>query len=87
MQLYIKARGIDDFISKRMFKIAENGTITLNKLRELLNLLKMPTIGNIPVHLEIILQMEGKSVLLMYINQNTFTDLTSGDGEKILFIE
>lgn len=71
-----------------MFKLPEGGTITLSKIREMLNFLKMPTIGNTPVHLEIILQIEGKSVLLLYVNQNTFTELTSGDGEliKLLFI-
>lgn len=66
-----------------MFEVPADGKISLSKLREMLNVLKMPTIGNVPVHLEIILQIEGKSVLVFFVNQKTFEDLTNGDGAAI----
>lgn len=79
----MKARGIDEVITDKLFKVAaaDGGTITLSKLREMLSTLKMPTIQKVPVHLEVIIQFEGKSVLIMYINQNTFNELTGGDGK------
>lgn len=79
----MKARGIDEVITDKLFKAAttDGGTITLTKLRQMLSTLKMPTIQKVPVHLEIIIQFEGKSVLIMYINQNTFNELTGGDGK------
>lgn len=48
----------------------------------MLSSLKMPTIQKVPVHLEIIVQFEGKSVLITHINQNTFNELTGGDVMK-----
>lgn len=79
----MKARGIDEIITDKLFKVAaaNGGTITLSKLREMLSTLKMPTIQKVAVHLEIIIQFEGKSVLIIYINQNTFNELTGGDGK------
>lgn len=81
--MYIKARGIDEVITDRLFKAAavDGGVIKLSKLREMLSMLQMPTIQKVPVHLEVIVQFEGKSVLIMYINQNTFNELTGGDGK------
>lgn len=81
-QLYVKARGIDEVITDKLFKAAaDGGPITLSKLRQMLSTLKMPTIQKVPVHVEIIIQFEGKSVLIVYINQNTFNELTGGDGK------
>lgn len=80
--MYIKARGFDSVIFANLFKNHNGATINLNKLREILSSLKMPTVQRTPVHLEIILQMEGKTILLLFINQKSFNDLTDGDGES-----
>lgn len=80
----MKARGLDEVISSKLFKAAaDGGAINISKLREILSEYKIPTIQKVPVHLEIIIQFEGKSVLIMHINQNTFNELTGGDGELL----
>lgn len=55
--------------------------MNISKLRELLSSLKMPVVKNIPVHVEVILRIEEKSVLSFFISENTFRNLTDGDSE------
>lgn len=81
VQLYIKARGLYEAIVSRTAKNPFNEPITINKLRELLTSLKMPVVKNTPVHVEIILRIEEKSVLSFFISENTFQNLTDGDSE------
>lgn len=77
-QLYIKARGLDNV---RLSNLAQNGQINLNKLRQLLTSLKMPTVTKNPVHLEIIVQLEGKAILFFFLNQESFNAITEGDSK------
>ena len=80
IQLYIKARGLDHV---RFGQIVESGTtINLSKLREILTSLKMPTVTKTPVHLEIIVQMEGKTILFFFLNQQSYNALTEGDSKS-----
>lgn len=65
------------------FVDTQNGaTINLSKLREFLSSLKMPTVTKVPVHLEIIVQMEGKTILFFFLNQQSFNALTEGDSKS-----
>lgn len=85
MQLYIKARGLDHV---RFGSIVENGSqINLNKLRKILSSLKMPTVTRSPVHLEIIIQVEGKTILFFFLNQQSFNALTEGDSKYRQFLK
>lgn len=54
---------------------------SLKVLRNLLSLMKLPKIPNTPLHLEVIVQFEEKSVLSFFMNQNTFQNLTDGDSK------
>lgn len=76
LQLYIKARGLTDAIRKRF----ENAVPNLsNKVRTLLDTLKLPVVATTPLHLEVIVQIEGKSVVSYFLNEKTFANLTDGD--------
>lgn len=67
----------------RFGQIVESGTtINLSKLREILTSLKMPTVTKTPVHLEIIVQMEGKTILFFFLNQQSYNTLTEGDSKS-----
>lgn len=79
-QLYIKARGLNHVQFGRIVETANGAHINLNKLRTILSSLKMPTVTEPPVHLEIIIQIEGKTVLFFFLNQQSFNLLTEGDS-------
>lgn len=40
----------------------------------------MPTMKKTPVHLEIVVQVEGKAILFLFLNQKSYNTLTEGDG-------
>lgn len=81
----MKARGLSDAIFNRKFISSASGD-GLDALRKLLTTLKLPEIQNTPLHLEVIVQIEEKSVLSFFMNQNTFQNLTDGDSEYNSFI-
>lgn len=80
MQIYIKARGLSDAVFNRPTGYTQS-TEELTALRKLLSLMKLPEIQNTPLHLEVIVQFEEKSVLSFFMNQNTFQNLTDGDSK------
>lgn len=60
----------------------ENGfQVNLNELKKILVALKMPTVKKSPVHLEIIVQIQGKAILFLFLNQKSYDTLTEGDSE------
>lgn len=73
--LYIKARGISDAVLDRVSNF-NSASLKMEELSKILNLMKMQST---PLHLEFIVQFEGKSVLSYYLNQTTFHNLTEGD--------
>lgn len=75
-QLYIKARGLPDTILSKMQ--SRNGTepFTFKSIKTLLAMLQAPIVNSKDLHLEFILQMEGKTVLSYYLNQRMFRQLT-----------
>lgn len=81
MQLYIKARGLDNVQFGRIVKTENGGHINLSKLREILSALKMPIVQKNPVHLEIIVQIEGKTIFIFFVDQRSFNTLTEGDSK------
>lgn len=78
--MYIKARGLNHVQFGRIVETENGAHINLNKLRTILSSLKMPTVTEPPVHLEIIIQIEGKTVLFFFLNQQSFNLLTEGDS-------
>lgn len=82
LQLYIKARGLDHVRLGRIVQTENGANINLSKLRTILSSLKMPTVTKPPIHLEIIIQMEGKTVLFFFLNQQSFNALTEGDSKS-----
>ena len=77
-KLYIKARGLPDAVIGRLMK-PEANTIKFENLKTILELLKAPRIESKPLHLELIVQMEGKSVLSFYLNQQSYMNLSYQD--------
>lgn len=72
--LYLKVRGVSDlFYKKQAQDFSSFG------LRDILRNLKLHTVPDIPLHVELILQMEGKSVLSFYLNQTSIDSLPQGE--------
>ncbi|XP_036228844.2 vitellogenin-2 isoform X1 [Bactrocera oleae] len=78
LALYIKARGLPDAIFHKFIKNAAD-PLKFEHIKELLHAMNAPIIQSKPLHLEFILQMEGKTVLSYYLNQKTFQKLTYTD--------
>lgn len=81
-QLYIKARGLPDAIWQTVQSKA-NGSdpFTFKSIKTLLAMLKAPIVNSKNLHIEFILQMEGKTVLSYYLNQRMFQQLTYDNSE------
>lgn len=80
IQLYIKARGLDHLRFGHIVDTENGIQINTNELRKILAALKMPTMKKSPVHLEIVVQVEGKAILFLFLNQKSYNTLTEGDG-------
>lgn len=74
-QLHIKARGLWSSFES-LFSPDINKDTILN-LRNLLDKGELPNIKGTPLHLEIIIQMEGKTILSFYLNSSTINNLAS----------
>lgn len=55
--------------------------LRFNDIKYLLRRLDAPIISSKPLHLELIVQMEGKTVLVYYLNQKTFQKLTYNESK------
>lgn len=80
-QLYIKARGLDHLRFGHIVDTENGIQINLSELRKILSALKMPTVKKSPVHLEIVVQIEGKTIFFLFLNQKSYNTLTEGDSE------
>ena len=80
--IYIKARGLSDLINEKISKINKE-TLKTDDLLKILKLLRMQpiSISSTPLHLEFIIQYEGKTILSYFLNQMSFSNLTDGDSE------
>ncbi|XP_055375125.1 uncharacterized protein LOC129607901 isoform X2 [Condylostylus longicornis] len=78
LALYIKARGLSDAFLNRFRKL-DLEKIKLINLVEIFEKMNIPKINSTPLHLEFIIQIEGKTVLSYYLNQKTFVNLSYGD--------
>lgn len=78
--IYIKARGLSDAVLDRLSNFNAD-SLKMEELSRILTLMKLQPIQSTPLHLEFIVQFEGKSVLSYYLNQTTFYNLTEGDRE------
>ncbi|EDX12761.1 GD20322 [Drosophila simulans] len=76
LALYIKARGLPDTILNKMQSRNGSDPFTFKSIKALLAMLQAPIINSKDLHLEFILQMEGKTVLSYYLNQRMFRQLT-----------
>lgn len=79
----MKARGLTDAVVGRLSNI-NSKYLKNDKLKEILTSMKLPVVSSTPLHLEIVIQIEGKSVLSYYLNQTTFQNLTDGDCKSSL---
>lgn len=78
--IYLKARGLSDLIIEKISNI-NSKTLKTDDLLKILKLLRMQPIQSTPLHLEFIIQYEGKTILSYFLNQTTFQNLTDGDSE------
>lgn len=79
--MYIKARGLDHVRFGRIVETENGNKMNLSRLRKILSSLRMPIVTKNPVHLEIIVQLEGKTILFFFLNQQSFNALTEGDSK------
>lgn len=78
--IYLKARGLSDSVLDRLSTFNAD-SLKMEELSRILSAMRMQPIQSTPLHLEFIVQFEGKSVLSYYLNQTTFYNLTDGDRE------
>lgn len=78
--IYVKARGLSDAVLDRLSTFNPE-TLKMEDLIKILAAMKLQPVQSTPLHLEFIVQFEGKSVLSYYLNQTTFHILTDGDRE------
>ena len=76
--IYLKARGLSDAVLDRISTFNVD-SLKMEELSKILSLMRLQPIQSTPLHLELIIQFEGKSVLSFYLNQTTFYNLTDGD--------
>lgn len=76
--IYAKARGLSDAVLDRLSSF-DSESLKMEELLKVLQLMRMQPIQSVPLHLEFIVQFEGKTVLSYYLNQTTFYNLTDGD--------
>jgi hypothetical protein len=79
--VYIKARGLSDAILDRIYNMNLDN-LKFEELSNILKFMKMQPIQSTPLHLEFIVQLEGKTILSYYLNQTTFYNLTDGDSKS-----
>lgn len=79
--LYIKARGLSDLVADKISSLNVE-TLKTDDLLRILKLMKMDPIQSTPLHLELIVQYEGKTILSYFMNQTTFNHLSDGDSKK-----
>lgn len=79
--LYIKARGLSDLVAERISNLNIE-TLKTDDLLKILRLMKKEPIQSTPLHLEFIVQYEGKTVLSYFMNQSHFNHLTEGDSKR-----
>ena len=82
--VYIKARGLSDAILDRIYNMNLDN-LKFEELSNILKFMKMQPIQSTPLHLEFIVQLEGKTILSYYLNQTTFYNLTDGDRKFVAF--
>lgn len=78
--MYIKARGLSDLIIEKLSNI-NSETLKTDDLLKILKLLRMQPIQSTPLHLEFLIQYEGKTILSYFLNQTSFYNLTDGDSK------
>lgn len=83
--VYIKARGLSDLIIEKLSNI-NSETLKTDDLLKILKLLRMQPIQSTPLHLEFLIQYEGKTILSYFLNQTSFYNLTDGDSKFKFFI-
>lgn len=78
--IYVKARGLSDLIVERISNINPE-TLKTDDLLKILSMMRMQPIQSTPLHLEFLVQYEGKTILSYFLNQTSFYNLTDGDSE------
>ncbi|CAH1401941.1 unnamed protein product [Nezara viridula] len=76
--LYLKTSGLNAAINDELKKIATmgNANLKISKVVELLGKLKVPVLDPEKLHLELILKIDDKTVLIYYFNEASFKNWT-----------
>lgn len=78
--IYVKARGLSDLIVEKISHMNLN-ELKSEELLKILKMIRMQPIQSTHLHLEFIVQYEGKTILSYFLNQTTFNNLTDGDSK------
>ncbi|EDV43546.1 uncharacterized protein Dana_GF16474 [Drosophila ananassae] len=79
LALYVKARGLPDTVLNKWKTRNGSEPFNFKSIKTLLAMLNAPLINSKDLHLEFIVQMEGKTVLSYYLNQRMFDQMTYTD--------
>lgn len=77
----MKARGLPDTVLNKWKTRNGSEPFNFKSIKTLLAMLNAPLINSKDLHLEFIVQMEGKTVLSYYLNQRMFDQMTYTDSE------
>lgn len=75
--VYLKVEGLAEGIKRQLKNITASGSISFPKLLQLLKGMKAPVKSSEHVHLELILKIDGRTVITQYLNDTTFDNLAN----------
>ena len=75
--MHLKVEGFGEGIKRQLQNITASGSASFPKLLQLLKGMKAPVKSSENVHLELILKIDGRTVITQYLNATTFDNLAN----------
>lgn len=75
--VYLKVEGLGEGVKRQLQNITASGTVSFPKLLQLLKGMKAHVKSSEDVHLELIIQIDGRTVITQYLNDTTFDNLAN----------
>jgi hypothetical protein len=82
-QIYVRLDGLGDAVKRQLMQAR---SVNVMQLVSLLQQLEVPMNPSEPVHVELVVRLQNKVVLVHYVNQSTFSTLFQGKQAHIATI-
>jgi hypothetical protein len=80
LQVFIRLEGLGDVIKQQLMQAR---SFSVTQLVTMLQQLKIPTKPSEPVHVELLVKMQSKVVLVHHANESTLNTLFKGENRQI----